>query len=284
MTPNEIFLLNKTQSLVKNYQHFLIAGAVGLLLLLGATLFVKGVIEKHEDGAWTRLQQTGTLRVGTDASYPPFETLDGAGNIIGFDADLSYAIGEQLGLHVVLVNITYDGLSDALLSSQVDVLISALTPPPQLEGRARFSMPYFNAGDVLVIPDGSSLKAMGDLEGHTLAVEYGSNGDVEARKWERRLSDLEVLRYPTADVAIGAVTNGEADAALTDGIAARLAVSQHSNLVIESYVTETLFVVVLPKDGVTLEQEVNRILDDMMKDGTIEKLTEKWFGAQSNTG
>ncbi|MBN1431045.1 MAG: amino acid ABC transporter substrate-binding protein [Anaerolineae bacterium] len=259
-------------------RYLVITGLIGLLLLASTTLFVKGVVEKQKDETWSRLQQTGILRVGTDASYPPFETLDGEGNIVGLDADLAYAIGEQLGLQTVLVNITYDGLSDALISGQVDVLISALVPPPQLEGKARFSMPYFNAGDVLVLPSHSSIETMDDLAGHALAVEYGSNGDVEARKWERRLSGMTIRRYPTADAAIEAVLSGEVDAALTDGIAAQLAVSKHSELALGSYITEALFVVVLPKDSPTLEKEVNSILDEMLRDGTIGRLIRRWFG------
>lgn len=264
--------------LTKTSKHLLIAGVLGITLLVGVALFAGGTAGKHEDETWDWLQQTGTLRVGMDASYPPFETLDGAGNVVGLDVDLAHEIGKQLDLDITIANITYDGLADALISNQVDILISALVSPPQLEGKARLSIPYFNAGDVLVVPNGSPLQTMADMEGHTLAVEYGSSGDVEARKWERRLSNLEILRYPLADAALGAVLNGETDAALTDGIAARLAVEQHDELAFGEYITEALFVVVLPKDSPTLEREVNSILAEMLRDGTIEELIQKWFG------
>ena len=262
-------------------KYCLLAGIIiAFLLLIGGTILAKAGLGEREDETWNQIEQTRTLRVGTDASYPPFENLDGAGNIVGFDIDLANEIGRRLDLRIAFTNIAYDGLTDALLSGQVDILISALTAPPQLEGKARLSIPYFNAGDVLVVSTGSKVKTMDDMEGHSLAVEYGSNGDVEARKWERRLSDLEVLRYPLADAALDAVAAGEADAALADGIAARLAVGRNNNLVLGANITDALFVAAVPKDSPTLQEKLDRVLEEMLRDGTIETLIEKWFGTQ----
>lgn len=253
--------------------------AVGLAFVLLGVMAASGGagLGRPKDETWSRIQKTHTLRTGMDASYPPFEDLDAAGNIIGFDADLAEEIGRRLDVQTVLVNIAYDGLSDALLSGQVDILISALTAPPQLEGKAWFSLPYFNAGDVLVVDAESPIREMADLEGRTLAVEYGSGGDVEARKWERRLAALTVKRYPLADAALDAIAASEVDGALVDGIAARLAIRRLDGLVVAAYVTEAPFVVVAPEDSPTLHREINAILQDMLQDKMIEQITERWF-------
>lgn len=256
----------------------LLVAAIALVLIAAIALSGGAGIGKPKDETWKRIEQTHSLRVGMDASYPPFENLDEAGNIIGFDVDLANEIGRRLGVQTVLVNIAYDGLSDALLSSQVDILISALTAPPQLEGKAWFSTPYFNAGDVLVVSSGSPIKAMADLEGHTLAVEYGSGGDVEARKWERRLAGLAVKRYPLSSAALDTVAAGEVDAALADGIAARLAIGQHNKLTLAAYVTDARFIIVAPEDSPTLHKQINAILEDMLQGKQIDQITEKWFG------
>ncbi len=257
----------------------LLAAAIVLVLIVWIVVTGgAGIDRPKKDETWNRIQETRTLRVGMDASYPPFENLDDAGAIVGFDVDLANEIGRRLDVQVVLVNIAYDGLSDALLSGQVDVLISALTAPPQLEGKAWFSMPYFNAGDALVVVAGSPITAMADLAGHTLAVEYGSGGDVEARKWERRLADLSVKRYPLADAALDAVAAGEVDAALADGITARLAIGRNDGLVLVAYVTEARFVIVAPEDSPTLHKQINAILQDMLQGKMFDQITGKWFG------
>jgi polar amino acid transport system substrate-binding protein len=277
--------LDKAAFLRRIPKYYLLGGAIAALALLGSgVLFAKIEWAENKDNTWDRIEQSRALRIAMDASYPPFEDLDGAGNIIGFDVDLAHEIGRRLGLQIAITNIAYDGLADALVSGQVDMLLSALTAPPQLEGKARLSIPYFNAGDVLVTPAGSTIKAMADMEGHSLAVEYGSSGDVEARKWERRLSDLKILRYPLADAALTAVAAGEADATLTDGISARLAVGKDSRLALGANVTDSLFVAAMPKDSPALQEKIDDTLREMLSDGTVAQLIEKWFGHPAVSG
>lgn len=262
-------------------RYWLIAGAACLTgLLIGIVAFL-ATGQKEEDRAWERILDSGVMRVGMDASYPPFEFIDeSTGSILGFDADLAYEIGRRLGLQVEFVNIAYDGLYDALLIGRVDVLISALVASPQVEGKAIFTTPYYNAGEFLVVREGTDIRVMDDLSGHVLAVEYGAGGDVEARKWERRLHDLTIRRYPDPGAAINAVVVGEADAALVDGISARLGVGQHPELILARNVIDNLFSVAVHPDSRTLHSQIDTLINEMFTDGTIGSLVEKWFGPQ----
>ncbi len=251
-----------------------------LLLILIVLLPLLSGCSRAEDRAWERVQAAGAIRVGLDAAYPPFEFIDEAtGEIVGFDVDLAREIGRRLGLEVYFTNITYDGLYDSLLIGSVDVLISALVAVPELAGKASFTTPYFNAGDHLVVPSGSPVRGMEDLEGLTLAVEYGSGGDVEARAWQRRLNDLSVERFASPDEALTAVREGRADAALIDGIAARLGMAQHPGLRVVASVNEALFAAAVHPDSDVLLGEINRVIKEMMADGTVEGLIKRWLGA-----
>jgi ABC-type amino acid transport substrate-binding protein len=254
-----------------------------LILAIAAALLattLAGCGPAKQDHAWQQVQQTGTLRVGMDASYPPFESVNEAtGEIVGFDVDLANEIGRRLGFTITFENIPYDGLYDSLTAGRVDMLLSALVAAPE-EGKAHFSVPYFNAGDQLVLPTGSALRSMDDLAGRTVAVEYGSGGDVEARAWQRRLSALEVVRYPDPDSALAAVIDGEADAALVDGIAAKLGVGQHPELKLGDYADETLFAAAFHPDSRELLGTVDPVMRAMLSDGTVGTLIEKWFGPQ----
>jgi len=249
------------------------------LLVLLAILVLALTACRPADPAWARVQETGVLRVGLDASYPPFEALSADGQPTGFDVDLAREVGRRLGVEVEFTNIAYDGLYDALVSGQVDVLISALAPAYGSQSRAVFSDPYFNAGDYLVTPRGSPVREMADLGGHTLAVEVGSGGDVEARRWQRRVAGLTVERYDTPTEALQAVLDGEADAALVDGISARLGVGEHEALTLREGVTELLFAAAVHEDSTRLLAEINDALEEIVEDGTIEALTQAWFNA-----
>lgn len=248
------------------------------LLLITALAGLLAACSPRDD-VWQRVQDTGMLRVGMDASYPPFEDLDENGQPVGFDVDFARAIGEEMGVEVAFTNIAYDGLYDALVAGQVDVLISALVPAYAVESKTNFSDPYFNVGEMLVVPVGSEIEEMGDLSGYTLAVEYGSGGDVEARLWERRLADLTILRRDDPTAALGAVLSGEADAALVDGISARLGVGGNPDeLALRETLNDTLYAVAVREDSAVLLDEVNEAVEALFDDDTIAALTEKWFG------
>ena len=234
----------------------------------------------HTDLAWEHIQNTGTLRVGMDAAYPPFESLDANNQIVGFDVDLANEIGRRIGVKMAFINMAYDGLFDALLIGQVDILVSGIVAAPELEGKARFSVPYFNAGETLVVKQGSGIVHIEDIAGRRLAVEIGSGGDVEGRKWQRRLDEVSILRTQDTDSAITAVINGEADAALVDGVTARISVGKHPELVLADNIVDTLMAAAVHPDSQILASQVDDVLKAMLTDGTVGRLIDKWFGPQ----
>jgi polar amino acid transport system substrate-binding protein len=270
--------MHNFKSLPGRMKWIIAAGMLGLIAVGVILLRVMG--GGGEDDAWERISATGVLRVGMDAAYPPFESLNEHNEVVGFDVDLGNEIGQRLGVEMAYVNMAYDGLYDALLIGQVDILISALVAAPEFEGKADFSTPYFNIGEHLVVPDNSSIQSIDDLAGRMVAVEIGSGGDVEARKWGRRLEGMTVVRYPDSAAALQAVINGDADAALVDGVTARLGVGQHSELRLAANVVDTLIAAAVHPESGVLRTRVDEAIDAMLADGTIAALIEKWFGPQ----
>jgi ABC-type amino acid transport substrate-binding protein len=247
------------------------------LLIAALAALTLAACRPAEDTAWERAEERGALRVGMDAAYPPFENVNEQNEIVGFDVDLAREIARRLDLDIEFVNIPYDSLYDSLVTGQVDMLVSALIAAYEYEAKADYSIPYFNAGQHLVVPAGAPIRGMEDLDGRTLAVEVGSGGDVEARKWERRLADLDVERYPDPGAALLAVLSDDADAALVDGISARLAAGEQPGLAVAAAVTDELFAVAVHPDSDDLLEHVNDALEDMFDDGTIDALLATWF-------
>jgi ABC-type amino acid transport substrate-binding protein len=273
------------------------------------------------DDTWDRLHETGVLRVGMDASFPPFETIAPDGTLVGFDVDLARELARRLrpalpapseaegsraeGIEVQFVaNLPYDGLYDALAVDRVDVVISALVVNPARMADFAYSTPYFDAGQVLVVRavgtgveeqgpepvEGAypePVEGMTDLGGRTLAVEFGTQGDLEARKWARRLSDLTVVPYQTAAVALAAVTTGEADAALVDHVSALAVTAQTLRVsedpkgfelaIVGDPIVEEPYAVAVHRGSRHLLRAINRALAEMQADGTLEALTARWI-------
>ena len=203
---------------------------------------------------------------------------------------LARELARRMGVEVQFVaNLPYDGLYDALVVGRVDVVISALVINPARMADFAYSTPYFDAGQVLVVrlpsvppacggEERGGIEGMADLSGRTLAVEFGTQGDLEARKWARRLSDLTVVPHQTAAEALAAVASGEADAALVDHVSALSEIGARDELVIvgEPVVTEPYAVAVHRKSRHLL-RAINDVLAEMEADGTMNELIAKWL-------
>jgi polar amino acid transport system substrate-binding protein len=248
-------------------------GRIARFIFLVA-LFVTGCTSSTQ--AWQRIQSTGTLRVGLDPTYPPFETADD-GELRGIDVDLARALGRELDLDVEFVYFGYDGLYDALVSEQADVLISALVIRSDQTRDFAYSEPYFNAGQLLAVSrQNADIGAMEDLTGRTLAVELGAQGHVIATEWERQLPDLAIEPYQTPDEALEAVARGQTDAALVDAISARLYLAQNDSLrLLNPPVTVEPFVMVVRKDDERLLQELDAALGTLEDNGQLQSIIER---------
>ena len=256
---------------------FSTAGVPRLFLILILALLAACA---GEDGAWPRIEREGVLRVGLDPTFPPFEVTAGSG-VEGFDVDLARALAGELDLEAEFVYFGYDGLYDALATEQVDVLISALVIVP---GRTRdfaYSEPYFNAGEILVAPAAATIEEMADLDGKRLAVELGAQGHVEATQWAKRLPDLTVLPFTSAGDALAAVAEGEAEAALIDGVSGRLYLKAEPDSALERAgepVTVEPYAMIVRIEDELLLAKLDEALSSLKAGGELDRLIAYWLG------
>ena len=125
--------------------------AAAALVLLTAAVIVVRRLSRPPDLAWQRIQTEQVLTVATDASYPPFSSLDANGNLFGFDVDLADEIGRRWGVQVNYDNITYDALLDTLIAGRDEAVISAFVPQPERTRQVAYTRSYFTSGTVVVV-------------------------------------------------------------------------------------------------------------------------------------
>lgn len=245
--------------------------------LLFLVLFSGSACQSNND-TWERIEKEGVLRVGLDPTYPPFEVVDDGG-LRGLDVDLAQAVAADLGLGVEFIYFGYDGLYDALATEQVDVLISALVVVPERTRDFAYSEPYFNAGEILIVPRSETeIGGMADLNGRTLAVELGALGHVEANTWANRLADLTILPMDSAAEAVTAVSQGQADAVLVDAVSGRLALQEQPTLkLLPDPVTVEPFAFVIRIDDEFLLQKLNESLNHLNETGQLQTITGSWL-------
>jgi ABC-type amino acid transport substrate-binding protein len=257
-----------------NHRLIAIAALILVAAAAGIGLFAWG---RAGESAWERVQNTGTLKVGIDASFPPLASVDARGWIVGFEADLIHAVADRLGVEVAFTNISFDGLYDSLAVGRVDVLISGLSIDPERTADFTYTAPYFDAG-LYLVSAGCAVAEMADLEGGTVAVAFGSLGDAEARAWERRLAVLNVISPDTAAAALEAVRAGEADAVLVDHISALTFVREAGVLCIapDPVIADPYAIVTRAEDR-RLHAEIDAALAELAEDGTLAAIMASSF-------
>jgi ABC-type amino acid transport substrate-binding protein len=232
------------------------------------------------DATWAQIQREGVVRVGMDASYPPFE-LEEDGQYSGFDVDLAQGLAERWGARAELANIHFDGLYDALEAGKIDLIISALPHDRMRSQDVLYSYAYFDAGQVLVTRAADEvIIGVADLEGQAIAVELGT----EAHQLARRLSRdqglaLAIMAEREMQDVVTRVLAGEASALICDHVDALGIVQRHPELrIVAGRLTEEPYVIAARLDALTLMQDINGALVEWGHDGRLDDLKHLWFG------
>lgn len=220
-----------------------------------------------------QVRASGVLRVAMDASYPPFAVAAPDGSLHGFDVDLAQAIARQLGAKAQLLNISEDGLPDALISGKADVVISEQRPDPRL--RLAYSVPYYNAGQVLLVAASNrQITGWTDLHGQTVGVELGSDAD----QWLRTQhpTPVQVQHFNDIASAIRALEQGAVTGVVADAPDAAVSLRQGAAIrILGPALTQAPYVVAAAPQNLSLIRAVNQALAALRADGTLAALLQK---------
>ncbi len=119
---------------------------------------------------------------------------------------------------------------------------------------------------------------MADLPGHSLAYEFGSEADTEARTWLRRVLPFETRPYELPVNALDAARLGDADAALVDAVSARLYLRDHPDWRASlSQVTDSLYAIATQSRHPEISAAIDDALQALIDDDTLDRLVERWF-------
>lgn len=233
------------------------------------------------DRTWAEMEARGTWRVGLDPSFPPFEMLDEAGEPVGYDVDLAHEIAASWGMDVEIVALGFDSLLDAVAAGKIDSVVSAMPYDPRATQDYAYSSPYFEAGVRLVVREGSQISSVEELTGSTIAVEWGSMGDMVGRRLQRAGLDVTLEPYAGPQEAVAALNDDpEIDALLIDNVTLRQAQGAGAAVIAVGPALESNpYVIALPLTALTLQENVEAALATLRTNGTLHELENRWFGA-----
>jgi polar amino acid transport system substrate-binding protein len=257
----------------------------GLIAVIAAALLLSACASggsTSEEGYLGTIKDRGKLIVGTSADYPPYESVDEAGNFVGFDLDLIREVGKRMGVEVEIKDMAFDALIAAVQEKKVDVVIAAMQSSPERDEKVDFSEPYHYQKDAFLTAADSAIvlnKAM-DAAGHSIGVQTGTIQEQWAMEnlVPAGTSEDQIFRYERVDQGALDVKNGRVDILFINADpAAELA--KELGIKVALVTDETVIggqSIALPEGEAALKAEIDRILAELEKEGFIQKLQEQW--------
>lgn len=235
--------------------------------------------EATETGEIT-LSTEGTLTMGTNAAFPPFEYYEGE-DIVGIDAEICKAIADKLGLEFQILDMAFESLPMAVQSGKIDVVMAGMTVKPDRLETMDFTDTYAHGVQVIIVPEGSEIASPDDLVGKQIGVQQGTTGDEYTSD---DFGEESVVRYDNGATAIMALQSGKIDAIVIDNEPAKQFVAANTGLVIldTAYADED-YAIAVAKGNDALLQAVETALAELKADGTVDAIIEKYIPTQGIT-
>ncbi len=247
-------------------------------LILAASL-ISGCGDKKDIDRMTYIKTSGKIMIATEGTWIPWTYKDETGELTGFDVELAEAIAKKMGVKVMYFEGNFDTLLNDVASGRYDIMTNGVEITDERKEKMDFSRPYAYMKTALVVAESNTnIKSFNDLKGKTVANSYGTSyGDIAEKL------GAEIKSMSTVEQRMDALISGEADASINSeySIYSYLEENPDTPIKIVDF-TEDVEEIAIPlhkgEDTEALKNEVNRILDELEKDGTLTELSNKYFG------
>ena len=245
---------------------------IPLLLMIAALIACAG---GGEDSAFAKIRSKGILRIGTDATYPPFEFNDNkSGQLVGFDIDLMKAICGRLKLKPEFIVVPFGGIIAGLRSNIYDCVISAMTITPERLAAVDFTIPYYEAGQTIAVPlADTAISSPDDLKGKKIGVQLGTTGEIMAKSIE----GAQVISFDNIGAAFIDMENGHLDAVLNDAPTSRRAIRVRGNAkIVGPLLSAESYGIAVANTNKDLLAALNEALQELIDEGLTDSLNGIW--------
>lgn len=253
---------------------------VGTLLLLGACR------QKEKAGDTYSLGKDGqTLVIGLDDTFVPMGFRGEDGSIQGFDVDVAKEVFNRLGIDIRFQAIDWSMKETELENKTIDLIWNGYSKTPEREKQVLFSIPYLENHQVVLVEKKNNYQTLSDLTGEALGAQSGSSGyealEAQPDLLENFIKDKTPILYGSFTEGFLDVKAGRIGGLLIDEIYANYYLANEKDgadytLLPTQFETEA-FAIGMRKSDTLLKEKIDTTLQEMVKDGSYGKITEKWF-------
>lgn len=234
-------------------------------------------------GSGLKTVEEGKLIMSTNAAFPPYEMTDDSGNYVGIDVEVAQAIADKLGLELVIDNMEFTAALEAAQKGKSDMVMAGVTVTDERLLVMDFSDSYATGIQVVIVPEGSDITSIEDLEGKMIGTQMGTTGFIYASDTPENggYGEDHVVAYDNGITAVQALMNGQIDCVIIDNAPAQAFVESNPGLKIldTEWLTED-YAIGFAKGNEELQTAVNDALAELIADGTVQSIVDKYIPAE----
>ena len=240
--------------------------------------------DQPKDGGGSE-KKSDKIVIGLDDEYKPMGFKDEKNEIVGFDVDLAKEAAKRLGSEVEFKAIDWNSKEAELKSERIDIIWNGLDITPEREENMLFSKPYMDNRQIVFVKKDNvqGIMTETDLVGKRVGTQSGSTAEAYIDKTPA-LKDgfTEFKTYGDYVSAFMDLENGRIDALICDEVIGRYNIKDRADdfQALDVQIgPATQFGIAFRKDDTELRDKVQKVFDEMVKDGSAAKVSEKWFGS-----
>ena len=219
-----------------------------------------------------------SIKVATDATWPPMEMVDANKKIVGYDIDFLNAVAKEAGIAVEFKNTAWDGIFAGLDSGQYDAIISSVTITEERKAKYDFTDAYTSIGQILVVPKtDKTSKTIADLKGKKVGSQIGTTGAMEVNKVagvESKTYDEIGLAF--ADMAAGRISGVVCDEPVAAHFALQKKEYKEKFKIVGKAFTKEGYGIVVKKGNKELVDLLNKGIKSVKAKKLDTKIHTKW--------
>lgn len=265
---------------------------IALALVMAFSTLLSGCSSSNSksssnDDSLQYVMDKGELIVGLDDSFPPMGYRDKDNKIVGFDVDLAKETCKKMGIKVKFQPVSWESKEQELSSKNIDCIWNGFGITPEREKVLTFTEPYMANPQIFVVLADSGIKTQADLKGKVVAAQSGSTAYATIDK-DTKLKDSfkEFIGVEDNVKALMDLEVGGSDAVAMDTVVARYYMTKDPgkySIIEDTTILDEEMGVGFRKGDNALCKKVEDTLKEMQKDGTLAKISKKWFGEDLTT-
>lgn len=221
---------------------------------------------------WETIAKSGTIIVATEGAFPPFNFFQN-GKLAGYEIDVAQAVADKLGVKIEWKTLSFDALLAGLRQDRWDAVIASFGYTAERAKVVDFTYPHYCSGGQIVTRTGGPATVK-DLPGKTVAVQTGTTYFDFAKKVP---GTKEVKNFPLDTDARAALVGGRVDVWITDRFVAKTVVEANAGLVRGEVLFAERVSFNVKRGNLMLKDQLSATVEALQKDGTLTRISEKWF-------